>query len=95
VRRRHADGAAGYAGTADDHLAYRLAAPMLISLAMTLIALPLAGLVSLSFLEVLLVAVAAAPLAPLSALFLGAYAANKVEGFALLFLLYPRFLPCG
>jgi fluoroquinolone transport system permease protein len=65
------------------YLTYRLAAPMLLSLAMTLIALPLSGLVMLGPVELLLVALAAAPLAPLVALFLGAYAANKVQGFAI------------
>jgi fluoroquinolone transport system permease protein len=65
------------------YLAYRLAAPMLLSLAMTLIALPLSGLARLSPLELPLVALAAAPLAPLTALFIGACAANKVQGFAL------------
>jgi len=65
------------------YLAYRLATPMLLSLAMTLIALPLSGLVALSPIELLLVALGAAPLAPLSALFLSAYAANKVQGFAI------------
>jgi len=39
--------------------------------------------VALSPIELLLVALAAAPLAPLAALFLGAYAANKVQGFAI------------
>jgi fluoroquinolone transport system permease protein len=65
------------------YLAYRLAAPMLLSLVMTLIGLPLSGLVALGPLQLLLLALSAAPLAPLIALFLGAYAANKVQGFAL------------
>lgn len=65
------------------YLAYRLALPMLLSLALTLLALPLSGLVRLGAGELLLVALAAAPLAPLNALFLGALAANKVQGFAL------------
>jgi fluoroquinolone transport system permease protein len=65
------------------YLVYRLAAPMLLSLAMTLLALPIAGLVALRPLELLLLALSAAPLAPLCALFLGAFAANKVQGFAL------------
>jgi fluoroquinolone transport system permease protein len=65
------------------YLAYRLAVPMLLSLAMTLLALAISGLLALSFPQLLLLALAAAPLAPLGALFLGAYAANKVQGFAL------------
>ncbi len=76
------------------YLVYRLAGPMLLGLVMTLIALPLAGLLPLGPLEVLGVALAAAPLAPLTALFLAAFAANKVQGFALqkalgLFLIAP------
>ena len=76
------------------YLVYRLAAPMLLGVGMTLIALPLAGLVPLGPLELLGLALAAAPLAPLTALFLAAFAANKVQGFALqkalgLFLIAP------
>ena len=65
------------------YLTYRLAMPVVVSTVMALIALPLSGLVALNPLELLMVVLAAAPLAPLTALFLGAYAANKVEGFAL------------
>jgi fluoroquinolone transport system permease protein len=76
------------------YLIYRLATPMLLGLGMTLIALPLAGLVPLGPLELLALALAAAPLAPLTALFLAGFAANKVQGFALqktlgLFLIAP------
>jgi fluoroquinolone transport system permease protein len=65
------------------YLTYRLATPMLLSFVMTLVALPLSGQVNLNILELLFVSLAAAPLAPIVALFLGAYAANKVQGFAL------------
>jgi fluoroquinolone transport system permease protein len=65
------------------YLTYRLAMPMSISAIMALIALPLSGLAALDPLELLMVVLAAAPLAPLTALFLAAYAANKVQGFAL------------
>jgi fluoroquinolone transport system permease protein len=65
------------------YLAYRLATPMALSLAMTLVTLPLSGQVRLHALEIVLVALAASPLAPLVSLFLAAYARNKVEGFAL------------
>lgn len=66
------------------YLAYRLAAPMLLSLALTLAAFVISGLPSGGPLALLLCALAAAPIAPLFALFLGALAANKVQGFALL-----------
>ena len=80
------------------YLIYRLAAPMLLGLVMTLLALPLAGLLPLGPLDVLALALAAAPLAPLTALFLAAFAANKVQGFALqkalgLFLIAPFLGP--
>lgn len=65
------------------YLAYRLATPVLLSFIMTLVALPLSGQANLNILELLAVSLAAAPLAPIVALFLGAYAANKVQGFAL------------
>lgn len=65
------------------YLAYRLAMPMAVSAVMGLIALPLSGVAALAPLELLTVVLAAAPLAPLAALFLGAYASNKVQGFAL------------
>ena len=80
------------------YLVYRLTAPMLLGLGMTLIALPLSGLLPLGPLEVLGLALAAAPVAPLTALFLAAFAANKVQGFALqkalgLFLIAPFLGP--
>jgi fluoroquinolone transport system permease protein len=65
------------------YLAYRLAAPTILSAIMALIALPLSGLAQLDLLKLLMAVLSAAPLAPITALFLGAYAANKVQGFAL------------
>ncbi len=63
------------------YLAYRIGMPMLISLAMTLLAFPLAGLPG--GLSLLLAALTATPLAPLYALLFATCAANKVQGFAL------------
>lgn len=65
------------------YLAYRLALPLLLSVLLTCVALPLAGLRPLDPPAVLALAVAAAPLAPLLALTLAALAANKVQGVAL------------
>jgi fluoroquinolone transport system permease protein len=65
------------------YLAYRLAGPLLLSIVLTCVALPLAGLRPLDPLAVLALALAAAPLAPLTALTLAAFAANKVQGVAL------------
>jgi fluoroquinolone transport system permease protein len=66
------------------YLAYRIAAPLALSVAITLVALPLAGLVSLSIAANLAAAIAAAPMAPFYALALAAFAENKVQGFALI-----------
>jgi fluoroquinolone transport system permease protein len=67
----------------NNYLAYRLALPVLIGILLTLVTLPLSGLAPLTSLHLLAVALAAAPMAPLFALFLAAFAANKVQGFAI------------
>jgi fluoroquinolone transport system permease protein len=69
--------------TLNGYLAYRLAMPMLVSVVMTLVVFPLTGLVRVGPGPLVLMALGSAPLAPLFALLLGAFAANKVEGFAL------------
>jgi len=66
------------------YLAYRLAAPLLLSLIMTVVAFPLAGLADAGIAAVVLAALAAAPLAALVALGLATFAENKVQGLALL-----------
>lgn len=66
------------------YVAYRVAIPTLLSVVMTLIAFPISGLSDLSLPEMVLVALSSALLAPVFALFLGAFAQNKVQGFALL-----------
>jgi fluoroquinolone transport system permease protein len=65
------------------YLAWRSALPMLLSVGITLVAFPLAGLEKPSALQLLASAIAAAPLAPLLALALATFAAKKVQGFAL------------
>jgi fluoroquinolone transport system permease protein len=65
------------------YLAYRLAGPMLVSLALTPIAMVLAGLGDAGVVGLLVGPVVAAPLAPLTALSLASFAENKVQGFAL------------
>jgi fluoroquinolone transport system permease protein len=64
------------------YIAYRLTAPVLVSVLATLLALPLAGFHALPPTHLLLATVAAAPLAGLYALALPAFAANRVQGFA-------------
>ena len=69
--------------TLGGYLAYRIAMPMLVSVPMTLAVFPIAGLVRVGVGPLLLMALGAAPLAPLFALVLATFAGNKVEGFAL------------
>jgi fluoroquinolone transport system permease protein len=66
-----------------NYLLYRLAMPIIISFVITLLAFPLAGLTSLGLARLMAAAVVAAPFAPLYALLLAVFAANKVQGFAL------------
>lgn len=65
------------------YVAYRLAVPALASVVLGMAVFPLAGMAELAPLPLLAVVAGTAPLAPLFALFLAAFAANKVQGFAL------------
>lgn len=67
----------------NQYLAYRIGLPMGLSVVMMLLSFPLAGLVQFPLRYVLLVALLAAPLAPLFALVLAAVSTNKVQGFAI------------
>jgi fluoroquinolone transport system permease protein len=69
--------------TLNGYLVYRISLPIILSLMITLIIFPLAGLVEIGFGPLFLAALSAAPLAPFYALSLAAFAANKVQGFAL------------
>ncbi len=66
------------------YLAYRMAGPLLLSIVLTFVSLPMTGLVHMNPFQLLVVSVGAAPIAPLYALFLGGFANNKVQGFALM-----------
>ncbi|MGF1505523.1 MAG: hypothetical protein ACFB51_10435 [Anaerolineae bacterium] len=66
------------------YLTYRLAIPMLIGAAMTLITFPLANLAQLPVGTLLIVALFAAFEAPVFALFLASFGENKVQGFAIM-----------
>ena len=66
-----------------DYLRYRLGGLMILSAVFGAVIVPLAGLSETTPLQVGVTAVTAAPLAPIYALFLGTFAANKVQGFAL------------
>jgi fluoroquinolone transport system permease protein len=69
--------------TLNGYLVYRISLPIVLSLMITLVIFPLAGLVEIGFGSLLLAALSAAPLAPFYALALAAFASNKVQGFAL------------
>lgn len=70
--------------TLNSYLAYRIAVPMALSVLLMFVIFPLANLANLDFVPLLIAALSAAPLAPLFALYLGAFAENKVQGFALM-----------
>ncbi len=66
------------------YLAYRLAVPVALTVALMFVIFPLAGLTEFDLGVVLVTAIAAAPTAPMFALFLASLAQNKVQGFALM-----------
>jgi fluoroquinolone transport system permease protein len=67
----------------DGYLAYRVLVPLALSAVVLLAVIPILGLAKVAFVTLLISALASAALTPLFALFLAAFAANKVEGFAL------------
>ena len=77
-----------------DYLSYRLSGLMLLSVVFGALMVPLAGLSETTALQVVVTAVTAAPLAPIYALFLGTFAANKVQGFALAKAVGVVMVPC-
>ena len=89
--------------TLKNYLAYRISIPVVLSILMTIVTFQLANLVKVEFFPLLISAVVAAPGAPLFALFLAAFAKNKVQGFALMKMgagiIYPPliayFIPSG
>lgn len=66
------------------YLLYRVAAPWLLSVGLTMVVVPLTSLVTLEWLPLLLTALVVSLYAPMLALFLAAFAENKVQGFVLL-----------
>jgi fluoroquinolone transport system permease protein len=66
------------------YLGYRLAVPMLLSVVLTLAIFPAARMTGLGPAALLVLSAGAAPFAPVFALFVGSFAANKVQGFALM-----------
>ena len=70
--------------TVRGYLVYRTAVPIALSIVMIMAVIAIADVVSIGVVPALLAALQAAPAAPLYAVFVGAFAANKVQGFALL-----------
>ena len=70
--------------TVEGYLAYRIAVPMVVSLPVVVASIAIANLVKMEPWLALAAAIQAAPVAPLYALFVASFAANKVQGFALM-----------
>ena len=70
--------------TLSGYLAYRLALPSLLAIVTTLVMVPLTGIGQPQWGAVALASLAAAPQAPLFALFYAVFAQNKVQGFAVM-----------
>ena len=70
--------------TIEGYLAYRIAVPMLLSIPVMMASIAVADLVTMGVGAAFAASVQAAPAAPLYALFVAAFASNKVQGFALL-----------
>jgi fluoroquinolone transport system permease protein len=69
--------------TINGYFAYRITVPTLLSFGVTVAIFPVAGLLQLAPFALIGASFGACLLAPIYALFLGAYASNKVQGFAL------------
>lgn len=67
----------------NNYLVYRLGIPIALTLVLVLVGLPLAGITTFSLGQLVLLGLVSAPMAPLLAVFLAAFASNKVQGFAL------------
>ena len=65
-------------------LVYRLTIPMAMGVVLTMVVIPLTGLVEYHPLALLVAAIGAAPFGAIYALFLPSFANNKVQGFALM-----------
>jgi len=70
--------------TASGYAIYRISIPMIISVVMSMVFLPIANILSPSYLYVLPIVILASLGAPILAIFLVSFAENKVAGFALM-----------
>lgn len=76
------------------YLRYRMIVLLVLCVVLSWITVPLAGLTETTWLQLTVTSIVAAPLAPIYALFLGAFAGNKVQGFALAKAIGIVILPC-
>jgi fluoroquinolone transport system permease protein len=65
------------------YLLYRILTPLVLSVITAVLVIKASGMVEIGWLALTTAALAAAPAAPLAALFLASFASNKVQGFAL------------
>lgn len=65
------------------YLTYRVVLPLVIGIVATLVCYPIAGLAPIAFADLAVIAVLASVTGPITALFLVAFAENKVSGFAI------------
>lgn len=77
-----------------DYLRYRMSVLLLLCVLFSCVTVPLAGLTATTPLQLLVTSIVAAPLAPIYALFLGTFAENKVQGFALAKVVGIVIVPC-
>jgi fluoroquinolone transport system permease protein len=66
-----------------NYLLYRIAAASVLGVLMTMVIIPLAGLTPIPLLRLFAIALLSSLIAPITALFMGSFAENKVAGFAL------------
>jgi fluoroquinolone transport system permease protein len=68
----------------NSYILYRVTVPILLTIGLMFVLFPLANLTPFDLRVILLSAIAAAPMAPMLALFLASIAQNKIQGFALM-----------
>lgn len=77
-----------------DLLRYRMVVLVAVSVAFSWVTVPLAGLTATTISQLVVASLTAAPLAAVYALFLGSFAENKVQGFALAKVMGIVLVPC-